>query len=225
MVLTLPNSGSDWFAPLLAEAAGLSYVKEFFNPICNTKYREQLARHFGCELVSCYRNIGREYRPGTLRAEALDELYEATWCKEQYHCSKDIYGFLSAEFFDTHFTCVTLHKDRNHAFPPSRRRVQVYYDAIYEALRDRGDIGYPGRPLTLRERCEFAYDVAWDVLESESHRLGSPIVDAAILLYSSRGAIRDHLKAIEDVFPVDIDLLADKVVDTRKLPSCDRYWG
>ena len=53
LMLTLPNSGSTWFAKLVAGLPGCRYYeKEFFNPVCNLKHELVLRRNFGSELVS-----------------------------------------------------------------------------------------------------------------------------------------------------------------------------
>ena len=72
VLLSLPNSGSTWFANLISNHSNHNYYDiEFFNPLQNTKYRTQLQVGFGCELIGCYRNIVQD-----IDDSVLEDIYQ-----------------------------------------------------------------------------------------------------------------------------------------------------
>lgn len=216
MILSLPNSGSDWFAPMVAECCGLSYTKEFFSPICNAKHRSQLEPVFGCEMIPCHRNIAV---PWQSQEAELDAVYCATWEQENFTCTKDVFGFRKAGWFAKNFSMIGLLRDEALTFPPSRRGVQVWYDAMFQAM-----FGHSFVPC-LKERVLMAFRQATVELRvaCESHR--APIINYRTLLEGDILAVRDEVSRIEEVIAVNHRKLAEMILETRRVPSESRYWG
>ncbi len=160
MMLSLPNSGTDWLCRILAKHGrgdGLRYYdKEFFNPICNLKHATVLEGPFGCELASCFENIGVR---SELQARDLEAAYQASWEMEGYNFDKENFSALKVPFFAQHFDIVFLYRPAYNVFPPSRLRVWAWYDAIYTAMVANGEI--KADQLDLQERALAAHAACW----------------------------------------------------------------
>lgn len=216
MLITLPNSGSDWLAPLIAEAAGMPYAKDFFSPICSPEYRQALEPLFGCEMVSCYENIGVT-SDGIERQ--LDDVYNATWRNSGLRMTKDVFNFRKMPWFSKHFAVATLYRSPAISFPPSRRRVQVWYDAIHIAMR------LEGRERPLRDRVVSAAVSAWHEILALSESHSAPIIDASVLLESPQELVFEHIRPLGELIEINLNQLAESICRTRRQPSRDRYWG
>ena len=211
MLLSVPNSGSDWLAPLLAKAEGLNYFdKEFFSPICNQKYREVIASGFGCEMVSNYHMIGVDWKR---QQPYLESLYRKTWERETWTADKEVFAFRKIGFFAPRFRCIALHRSRDLTLPPKRRRVQVYYDAIYWAL-DR-----PPGP-DLKTRVLRAFDQASAELLQACADFSIPVLDYAVLCFGDAAAVADELQKCDIVNSA----LVTSILETRRYDS-NRFWG
>src|ERR1700759_2119445 len=98
LMQTLPNSGSTWLANLLARhLPGCRYSEEFFNPLRNPKYESILSRRFGCELISCYRNIALD------GDRCIDDDIRNTWGMEGFSFTKEVFSPFKLEAFTRHF--------------------------------------------------------------------------------------------------------------------------
>jgi hypothetical protein len=114
LIVSLPNSGTDWLCPIIARHGGLRYYhKEFFNPICNPKHGAILEWDFGCELASCYRNIGV---PWDRQEQRLDAAYRATWATESYNFDKENFVLQKVAWFAKRFKIVMLHRAASSVF-------------------------------------------------------------------------------------------------------------
>lgn len=210
MLLSLPNSGSDWLAPMLAEAHGYRYFdKEFFSPICNAKHRETIASCFGCEMVSNYHQIGVPWK----QQPQLESLFRQTWEKEDWTADKEVFAFRKVGFFASRFRCVALHRSRELTFPPKRRRVQVWYDAIYWAL------GRPPGP-NLQDRCLRAFDQASSELLAACADESIPVLDYGTLCFGDEATVANELSRCG----VHADSLVASILATRRYDHV-RFWG
>lgn len=227
MIVSAPNSGSDWLAGLIARHAPdlRYYEKEFFNPICNPKYRDLLEPVFGCELVSCYRMIGLR---SSFHPDWMDRVYRQTWLQEPYNFDKENFVGFQLPFFADRFRLVLLYRSAASLFPPSRLRVLAWYDAIYWAIvhgveKDpelrsyRSDLCPHGEQPTLEDRARIAHDVYWQHMLGEATRYQYPVIDYDRLQEVSREEVMREVAVgwIPDVV-ADLDAFVDEIVATRR---------
>jgi hypothetical protein len=177
MILSLPNHGTDWLCGILAKHgrgdALRYYHKEFFNPICNPKYAGVLEGAFGCELASCYRNIGIASRDQEAELEAA---YNLSWQCEHYNFDKENFSAMKVPFFARHFQLAFLYRTIDNVFPPSRLRVWAFYDAIYTALAASGVV-QDGEQLDLEGRALVAHAACWGEMRRQAELIGAPILE------------------------------------------------
>jgi hypothetical protein len=213
MILSLPSHGTDWLAHLITAAGGFNYYdKEFFNPICNLKYYEDLKRVFGCELVDCYRQItleGPEYEPTML------EVLSQTWANEPYNFDKENYSLCKAGFFANHFDCVFVYRSADSVFPAKRLRVYQWYDAIWNALK-AANFAVGGR--TLQERCRAAHQFMWARGFAGGRPYGIPTIDYDVLVKTSPARVLAEIRCLGD-WGVDTKQLCEAILDTRIAPN------
>lgn len=169
LMLTLPNSGSTWFAATLAKhIEGCRYYdKEFFNPVCNIKHERVLSRQFGSELVSCYRNIAR-YGDANIH----DDIAQ-TWGREPYTFTKECQSPFKLPVFSQHFSCFAFLRRAENTFPPGRLRVWSFYEHAWHALREEGHRCVAN---TLEGRAREAHDIQMTAIIDSAKRLGVPII-------------------------------------------------
>lgn len=212
MILSLPNSGTDWLCPILAKHGHLRYYeKEYFNPICNLEYGDVLAAEFGCEMVSSYRNIGVR---SSAQAGQLETVYSNTWARQSvWNFDKEIFSAFKVPFFNEHFRLVFLHRAFDSIFPPSRARVWSWYDAIWNGLADRDHVA--DIRLTLALRAREAHRVCWEEMNARAEELSAPVLDYDLLCTADYEAVRHHLGRgwIGDV--VDVSAAAQEILTTR----------
>lgn len=212
MILSLPNSGTDWLCPLLAKHAGLRYYeKEFFNPICNQQYGDVLEQAFGCELASCYRNIGVRAED---QADTLDRLYEETWARHDWHFDKENFAAFKVPFFARYFQLAFLYRAPESVFPPGRLRVWAWYDAIWNGLVENGHLERTSE--SLAERASLAHWVCWDEMRFWARTCNSPFLDYDLLCTADEAAVREHLSQGWVGELVDIGHMTQALLDTRR---------
>jgi len=182
----LPNSGSTWFAALLAKnIRGCRYYdKEFFNPVCNIKHEVVLRKNFGCELVSCYRNIATAGGPG------IHDDIRATWGAENYTFTKECNSAFKLPVFIEHFDCFVFLRSAKNTFPPGRARVWSFYEHAWWALREAGhdvvDISTP-------DRAHEAFGILTEVILYDANRLKVPVIWWEDLAADPGGVLRKLL--------------------------------
>jgi len=204
LMLTMPNSGSTWFANLLAGCLpGCRYYeKEFFNPVCNLKHEIRLRRNFGSELVSCYQNIAS---PGDAN---IDDDIIATWGSENYNFTKECQSAFKLEAFLRHFRVFAFVRPEAESFPPNRARVWSFYEHAWHSLAYHG---YTLHAETTPDRAIEAYRVIYSHILADAARHGVPIIYYSDL-FDEREALRVKLaKAIGS----DSDMILDAVIATR----------
>lgn len=130
MLLSMPNSGSDWFASVILKTdSKIKYFREFFNPVANKKYFDCLSEGFGSELTSSYKKIA------CFSGEQLyEKIYAATWLKEQLNFTKENYSAFKIPFFIKKFNCIAFTRQITNSFPPVRDEVFDWYEAIYFSM-------------------------------------------------------------------------------------------
>ena len=204
LMLTMPNSGSTWFAKLVgAHLPGCRYYeKEFFNPVCNLKYDLILRRNFGSELVSCYRNIA------SAGDAHIDEDIQATWGAENYNFTKECQSAFKLEAFLRHFRVFAFLRPEAESFPPNRARVWSFYEHAWHSLAHHG---HTLRAETTPDRAVEAYRVIYAHIVSDAERLGVPVIYYADL-FGEREALRGLLA---EALGSDSDAILDAVIATR----------
>lgn len=182
MMLTLPNSRSDWFAELLAKQLGRDYYqKEFFNPITNqADAAELVAAGFGCELPSAFENIASPIAP---------HLADRVLNRSGWDFDKETYSAWHADWFLDRFNCFVL--ERAEVLPASRLRVLTFYDAIYSALVLDGRLA-DCPELSLVGRCRLAHGASREKLRS----LGLPVISSDVLVGGSPGTVAHELEKL-----------------------------
>jgi hypothetical protein len=213
VLLSLPNTGTDWLVDLwLHQNPTLRYFREFFNPICNSKYEDQLNRSFGCEMVDNYSMIAKPLRH-------YDPVYQRTWAKENYNFTKENYSAFKLDWFLDKFDCFVLYRRAELTLPGSRLQVKTWYDAMYcSLLRNRWTLEPDVRLLvdfavseadTIAERLVAAFVIYYYKLLRDAHRRNVPVLDydhlmqlgvveLALLLYGLPGVV-DAEKLANDV--------------------------
>ncbi len=131
MMLGLPNTGTDWFADIISANSNLKYSREFFNPIVNEFFAEEIAKMFGCELPSTSYKIAQ---PHTW--EEYENVLNATWKRTAFNFTKENYSAFQIEHHVKAFNCFVLHRDVRFSLPSPDRtnRVKTWYDTIYHSM-------------------------------------------------------------------------------------------
>ena len=208
MLLSLPNSGSDWLMGIIAKQPDMKYYhKEFFNPICNATYRATLETVFGCELIGSYRNIAI---PSSEQSFGLESAYRATWNAAEFNLNKEVYSPCKLPFFNQHFRCAILQRQTESLFPPSRLRVLAWYDAIWHSLLARNQVyGYP----SLEHRAKQAHEITANALFSDAFNEDVPVISYDLLMTASIAEVQKHLDC--GWIGLDWNEVAKEVIATR----------
>lgn len=206
LMLTLPNSGSTWFAAAIAKhLPGCRYYdKEFFNPVCNLKHEVVLRRNFGSELVSCYRNIAL---PGD---GAIDDDIRATWGSENYTFTKECQSAFKLPVFMRHFQCFAFLRSADDTFPPRRARVWSFYEHAWFALRDAGYDALV--ETTLQGRAREAHATLQARIQFDADALGVPLLWHREL-FSHSFVVRERLRGALGWVS---DALVEEIFSTRQ---------
>ncbi len=202
LLLSLPNSGSTWLADIVARRSGVRYFMEYFNPLRNPRHEQVLVRNFGCELVSCYRNI-----VSAGDAQIHDDIAR-TWGRDEFTFTKEVFSPFKLPVFVEHFQCAVLLRSSDGVFPPSRARVWSFYEHAWHALREAGhDVFERG----ARARAIEAHHFMRAVLYRDALRLGVPVIRYEDLF-------AEEIERIFSVFGHDeiARAIARDVVATRK---------
>ncbi len=213
MVLSLPNSGTDWLCPILAKHSGgrLRYFdKEYFNPITNWKHTDVLALAFGCELVTCYKNIAASWS-----GPQLDAIYRATWERSGCNFDKEVFSPFRVDWFAERFDVVIMQRPTDEVFPPSRARVWSWYDAVYHSLAEAGHVLSSARPA-LEERARLAHKVCQSHMLHEATRLQLPVLSYRTLGIGTKQEVIEHLDHGWIGRLVDVPAAAAEIVATRR---------
>lgn len=171
LMLTLPNSGSTWFAELIAQHTRYDrYRMEFFNPIRSPQHYMMLRRQFGCELADCYSNIAE---PGD---ELIDEEIRSAWGAENLNFTKEVFSPYKLASFTRHFRCFVLLREAADTFPPKRVRVWSFYEHAWFALC-RAGLAKEGNAMHFEERARQAHRIMSEAIRADAATLAVPIVE------------------------------------------------
>jgi hypothetical protein len=218
VLLSLPNTGTDWFVDLLLrQNPQLRYFREFFNPICNPAYENDLNRAFGCEMVDNYAMIAKTHCP-------YEEVYQRTWAKENYNFTKENYSAFKLDWFLSKFDCFVLYRRAERTLPGSRLQVKSWYDAMYcSLLRNRWTLEPDVRALidfsvadadTIAKRLVAAFVIYYYKLLKDAHRRNVPILNYDLLMEASGEELLGHLRGLPAV--ADAEKLAYDVCQERR---------
>ena len=218
MLLSLPNTGTDWLADLLLrQNPTLRYFREFFNPICNPIYEDILNRSFGCEMVDNFARIAQPLR-------THDPVWQRTWAKENYNFTKENYSAFKLDWFHNRFDCFVLYRRAELSLPGSRLPVKAWYDAMYGSLlRNHWTLETDLRVLldfavdqadTIGKRQVAAFVIHYYKLLKDAHRLNVPVLDFDLLMQSSPEDLAPVLRGLPPV--ADADRLALDICRERR---------
>ncbi len=224
-LFSLPNTGTDWFVGLLLrQNPTLRYFREFFNPICNPKYEDELNRSFGCEMVDNYALIAKPIR-------RHDPVFERTWAKENYNFTKENYSAFKLDWFLERFDSFVLYRRAELTLPGSRLPVKVWYDAMYGSLlRNRWTLEPDVRLLvdfaateadTIAKRTLAAFVIYYYKLLKDANRRNVPVLHYDRLMQSTATELASLLSGLPTV--VDAELLALDVCQERR--PCAKDFG
>lgn len=213
-IVTLPNSGSTWLASTMAKhlLPGHGYAEEYFNPVRNRPRYTQLARCFGCELISQYPMIVTDGEP------IIDEVIERTWKHDGFAFTKEVFSSYKLSAFRRHFdSCFVLLRSSEVTFPPIRPRIYSFYEHAWFALRDN-------RGATLKatdpwSRAIEAHAVMNADLREDAARLGIPVVEFDDLFFGGADKIEDLLLSVTRGYVIDARGAAESIVATRCWPK------
>lgn len=168
LLLSLPSSGSDWFARQVAATMVPEwqyYDKEYLNPLTNWDLCDQLGYGFGCEAASFSHNV---VMPS---AERMAMTLERTWEEQdQWNFDKEVWSPLSLPFFvERGYRVAVLLRTTRDTFPPTRARVWSWYDAIASQ-------GYVGKDAGFAEWCRRVHNKMLYKLWEDAARFDVPFV-------------------------------------------------
>ena len=205
LMQSLPNSGSSWLAALMAKhLPGCRYRMEFFNPIRNSRYSEILRYNFGCELVSCYKNIAT-FGDSMIGADITE-----TWGNENYTFTKEVFSPLKTAAFNEFFQVFIFLRREADSFPPSRLRVWSFYEHAWHALKAEG---YDLTAITMESRAHEAHNVLTDKLIEHAADLGIPVVWYEELFEDNRAL----MEIIKRAVGLELPELVTEIMETRKV--------
>lgn len=222
-LLSLPNTGTDWFVDLLLrQNPRLKYYREFFNPICNPVYENVLNRAFGCEMVDNFAVIAKSH----CQHEAV---FQQTWANENYNFTKENYSAFKLKWYITHFDCLVLYRRAELSLPGSRLPVKAWYDAMYCSLvRNRWTLEPDVCALvdfavayadTIAKRLVAAFAIYYYKLLKDARRYKVPVLDYDRLMEWSEIDLACYLRGMPAV--ADAEKLAYDVCAERRPTNRD----
>jgi hypothetical protein len=221
ILLSTPNSGSDWFSNILAEKEEKKYFREFFNPITNEKYTDLLANSFGCELVSTYKNIASQ------NLADCETTYNNTWKKENFNFTKENYSVFKIPFFVKKFNCIALTRRIENSFPPNRKNeVFCWYESIYCSMIKNIDTLPKKTKLQIENSIKnnsivhkilMCFQIYQESLIDYCTEYKIPIVRWEILMKEKK----DILIELEKTNLKKIEIIANSIIETRKFKTKD----
>lgn len=181
MILSLPSSGSDWFANCVCQATGWKYyVKEWFNPLTNLPMADALIDALlGCELASTTPYILGQFPQGTERDRVarLREKLFGKYVSQGWQLDKEVWAFGRAYWFAEHFDCMVLARTKKNVFPASRLRVLQWYESIGVAATQHAPYGQPRiHDRGFLDRVRIGFDTALSRLINAAAAYKLPVV-------------------------------------------------
>jgi len=227
ILFSMPSSGSDWFADTIKFSQNnIFYYREFFNPATNQFYDDILSPEFGCEYISCYKNIFKYDR------ENCDIILKNTWNKQKFNFTKENYAISKAEFFVENFRCIAFTRDIENSFPPSRGgQVYGWYDAIYKSLLDNINnlpeklqikvLSFSQEKNNLISNFVFSFLAYKEYFEYQCKKFNIPIVRYENVIKNSKSDIESFLK--QRIEYLNAETWTNKILQTRSHKKKDFY--
>ena len=220
MILSLPNTGSDWLAKVICDTnENIEYAREFFNPICNRKYETDLKPYFGCEMGSCEEGIAKK-----ITEKEYDDIFAKTWGHENYNYTKENYSSFKVEHHVRNFNCCVLYRRLSKTLPGQRDWCVVdnwYCSMFYSLKLNLETIEDSLKPLVefsmekaekFEEQCAMAHLIYYSKLFLEANKYSLPIINYDILIDGEELDVMREVKKIPGVRSND---LASKIIETR----------
>lgn len=207
LMQSLPNSGSTWFADILARhLPGCRYYMELFNPLRTPACEEILMRRFGCELAGAYVNIAAG--DDALLDADIRSVLEWSGCT----FTKEVFSPFKSRAFARHFRVFVFLRTPEDSFPPARLRVWSFYEHAWHALASAGvAVG----ATTVRERALEAHAVMSRRLVEDAEALRVPVLWWHELM-GAAPAVRQALERILVNPEDDNDALLAAVLTSRR---------
>jgi len=222
ILISAPNNGTDWICRTIADSERkLKYFREFFNPITNKKYTNELSEVFGCEYVSCYEKIAYYNK------EKCKKIYEKTWLKEQYNFTKENYSVFKIPFFVEEFKCFSMTRKVENSFPPTRENeVLCWYDAIFNSMvlnidnlpsKISNKIRIAKKSSSIKEKVIMSYVIYQEAMVNYCREYDIPIIEWENLM----GDESVLFPEVEKIEFIDSKRWIDAIIRTRKQKEKD----
>lgn len=226
MMLSLPNTGTDWLVKCLLKTNKYNYSREFFNPMVNEKYCDILSKCFGCEYASLAHLIAKE----PILSLATSVLNDS-WNKETFDFTKETFSAFKIDFFFKKFTCFVLFRKIEQSMPSNVFEriypLRSWYDAMFFSLiANKASLEPDIRKMVevtekygLIERQIAAFVIYYSKLLKEAKDRQLIVLEYDKLLSFSAVKLVDYLTI---PFICNPTLTASEVLETRK-PRMDNF--
>jgi len=242
MLLGLPNTGTDWFVSQICDSnKNLLYYREFFNPITNDLYSEEISEFFGCELSTTARNIAKRILP-----EEYKKIITNTWKKTNFNFTKENYSAFQIENHQEVFDCFVLYRDIKNSLPSqgenSDRKAAVinWYDSIYFSLiENQNDLESDVLEIlkfakkkanNINKKIISAHIICYYKMLKDAKKYKIPVINYSILIEKEKKEVMNHLDEMMVWKIGNTEWISDNILKTRKKRKdnfsdlgCDEY--
>ena len=228
MLLGLPNTGTDWLASQICDSnKNLLYYREFFNPITNDLYPEEISEFFGCELSTTARNIAKKILPPDYK-----KTIKHTWKKTDFNFTKENYSAFQIENHQESFDCFILYRKLCESLPsqdqnPERRGAVInWYDSIYFSLIENQKQLEPdvadlvefskNKANSINKKIASAHVICYYKILKDAKKYKIPVINYSILTENRGEEIANHLQEMLVWKLANVDDVTKKILKTRK---------
>lgn len=223
MVLSLPNTGTDWLFNSICSVSEIKYSREFFNPVCNSKYENIFKPWFGCEMATCIEAIAKP-----ISKKEYEWVLGNTWYRENFNYTKENYSSFKIEHHVNKFNCCIFYRKLSKSLPGLRgwNVVENWYCAMFQSLvLNAKSIDEPLKTLvefgidrakSFEEQCVFAFLIYYAklLLAAKEHNL--PIVDYDALICGTDDEVDHEIQKIPGILThLNPNDLVQKIIETR----------
>jgi len=221
MLLSLPNSGTDWLVNCICQSENVKYYREFFNPIVNPQFEDTLAKAFGCELADTIDAIATPVND-SLAKTVLNE----TWGKTDFNFTKENYSPFKLRFFNQFFECFVLHRDVHLCIPGSRReQVMTWYSALFVSVTRNSKMESVRWAIkhadTLHKKYVAAHVICDHQLCQDAAKLNISVLDYNDLMTLSNVEISDLFSKIRNF--KNPDKIAIEIINSRRPKEKNKF--
>lgn len=213
MVVCNANSGSDWLSPILARrvASGPQkyWQKEFFNPITNNRFAEELSPVFPSESAIGYENFGVRLTDDLIQ-RVLNPIYRKTWAQLDYTFNKEAYTPNFTRWYASKFNVVGLVRTTEDLFPPTKARTWATYETMWLGLRKNGWVLFHSE--SMKSRAMEAHRVMREFLMQELADIGAPVLHYETMVSGSESEVTDEARRIGWL---DVEGFVQDVMESR----------